>query len=128
MYEPPYSITNDMLRCVSEISEKIGRIDGSRLLETHPHLRHNNRIRSVHSSLKIEANSLSFEDVRSVLNGKAIVGPEKEILEVQNAFAAYKELGSFDPYCIDDLKRVHGIMTNQISRPRMEPIGPAWER
>lgn len=114
MYEPPYSITNDMLRCVSEISEKIGRIDGSRLLETHPHLRHNNRIRSVHSSLKIEANSLSLEDVRGVLNGKPVVGPEKEILEVQNAFAAYKKLGSFDPYSIDDLKRIHGIMTDKI--------------
>ncbi|MBQ5987687.1 MAG: Fic family protein [Clostridia bacterium] len=114
MYEPPYSITNDMLRCVSEISEKIGRIDGSRLLETHPHLRHNNRIRSVHSSLKIEANSLSLEDVRGVLNGKTVVGPKKEILEVQNAFAAYKELGSLDPYSIDVLKRIHGIMTDKI--------------
>ncbi len=114
MYEPPYIITNNILRCVSEISEKIGRIDGSHLLETHPHLRHNNRIRSVHSSLKIEANSLSLEDVRGVLNGKTVVGPEKEILEVQNAFAAYKELGSLDPYSIDDLKRIHGIMTDKI--------------
>ncbi len=114
MYAPPYRITNDMLRCVSEISEKIGRIDGSRLLETHPHLRHNNRIRSVHSSLKIETNSLSLEDVRGVLNGKTVVGPEKEILEVQNAFAAYKELGVFNPYSIDDLKRIHGIMTDKI--------------
>ena len=114
MYEPPYIITNNILRCVSEISEKIGRIDGSHLLETHPHLRHNNRIRSVHSSLKIEANSLSLEDVRGVLNGKTVVGPEKEILEVQNAFEAYKELGSFDPYSVDDLKRIHGIMTDKI--------------
>ena len=114
MYEPPYIITNNILRCVSEISEKIGRIDGSHLLETHPHLRHNNRIRSVHSSLKIEANSLSLEDVRGVLNGKTVVGPEKEILEVQNAFAAYKELGSLDPYSIDVLKRIHGIMTDKI--------------
>ena len=114
MYEPPYAITNDMLRNVSQISEKVGRIDGSRLMETHPHMRHNNRIRSVHSSLKIEANSLSLEDVRGVLNGKTVVGPKKEILEVQNAFAAYKELGSFDPYSIDDLLRIHGIMTDKI--------------
>jgi len=114
MYEPPYNITNDMLRCVSEISEKIGRIDGSKLLETHPRLRHNNRIRSVHSSLRIEANSLSIDEVRAVLNGRTVIGPEKEILEVQNAFEAYKELGSFDPYSVDDLKRIHGIMTDKI--------------
>lgn len=111
MYEPPYTITDPVLRTVGEISEKVGRLDESRLLETHPVLRRNNRIRSVHSSLKIEANSLSLDEVRGVLNGQSVVGPASEIQEVKNAFAAYEQIGAFDPYRLQDLLRLHGVMT-----------------
>ena len=51
MYEPPYTITDPILSAVAAISEKVGHLEGSRLLETRPVLRHNNRIRSIHSSL-----------------------------------------------------------------------------
>lgn len=111
MYEPPYTITDPVLRAVGKISEKVGRLDGSRLLETHPVLRRNNRIRSIHSSLKIEANSLSLDEVRGVLNGRAVLGPASEIQEVKNAFAAYEQIGAFDPYRLQDLLRLHGVMT-----------------
>ncbi len=113
MYEPPYTITDAVLQAVGEISEKVGRLDGSRLLETHPILRRNNRIRSVHSSLKIEANSLSLDEVRGVLNGRTVMGPANEIQEVKNAFAAYDQIGTFDPYSLRDLLRLHGVMTAQ---------------
>ena len=63
-YEPPYTISNKMLELVSSISEKVGKISSHRELETRPHLRKNNRIRSIHSSLKIEANSLSLSEER----------------------------------------------------------------
>ena len=63
-YEPPYTISNKMLELVSSISEKVGKISSHRELEARPHLRKNNRIRSIHSSLKIEANSLSLAEVR----------------------------------------------------------------
>lgn len=68
-YKPPFAITNKILSYVSSISEKIGRITAIGNLDAKPHLRKNNRIKSVHSSLKIEANSLSLGQVRDVING-----------------------------------------------------------
>lgn len=56
-------------------------------LESKPHLRRNNKIKSIYSSLKIEANSLSLSDVRNVINGHLVLGDEKEIQEVKNAYA-----------------------------------------
>lgn len=111
-YEPPFEITNRMLNRVSAISEKLGRIETWRTLERQPHLRRNNRIQSVHSSLKIEANSLSLDSVRDVLNDREVVGPAKEIQEVKNAFAAYDRIDDADPYSLDDLLRLHGVMTH----------------
>lgn len=110
-YEPPFEITNRMLNRVSSISEKLGRIETRRTLERQPHLRRNNRIQSVHSSLKIEANSLSLDSVRDVLNAREVIGPAKEIQEVKNAFAAYDQIDAIDPYSLDDLLRLHGVMT-----------------
>ena len=110
-YIPPYTISNKMLELVSEISEKVGRITSHKELESKPHLRRNNRIRSIHSSLKIEANSLSLNDVRDVINGHLVLGDQKEIQEVQNAYAAYEEIPEIDPTSISDLKRIHGILT-----------------
>ena len=110
-YIPPFSITNSMLMFVGEISEKIGRIVSYRSFETKPYLRRNNRIRSIHSSLAIEANSLSLDEVRSVINNIAVIGPEKEIQEVKNAYQAYDMIGKFDPYTLEDLQKLHGIMT-----------------
>lgn len=110
-YVPPYSITETMLRLVSEISEKIGKITGHNEKMAEVHLRRNNRIRSIHSSLKIEANSLSISDVRDVLNGHLVMGDRKEIQEVKNAYAAYERIPEIDPFSVDDLKKLHGIMT-----------------
>lgn len=110
-YKPPFSITNKILSYVSSISEKIGRITTTSNLESKPHLRKNNRIRSIHSSLKIEANSLTLGQVRDVINGKSVLGEQKEIQEVKNAYAAYERLSEIDPYNIQHLKQFHGIMT-----------------
>lgn len=109
---PPFTITNQMLMLVAEIAEKTGNISNFHSFETKPHLRRNNRIRSIHSSLAIEANSLSLDEVRSVISGKTVIGPQKEIQEVKNAYRAYEQIGRFDPYSLDDLKRLHGIMTH----------------
>lgn len=88
-YEPPFHITNKILAYVSSISEKIGKISATSNLETKPHLRKNNRIKSIHSSLKIEANSLSLVQVRDVINGKLVLGEQKEIQEVKNVFSCF---------------------------------------
>lgn len=110
-YQPPFHITNSMLMYVSSISEKVGEINILQNMEAKPHLRKNNRIKSVHASLKIEANSLSLGQVRDVIEGHLVLGEQKEIQEVKNAYAAYQELEKVDPYSLKDLKRLHGIMT-----------------
>lgn len=114
-YIPPYTISNKMLELVSEVSEKVGRITSHKELESKPHLRRNNRIRSIHSSLKIEANSLSLSDVRDVINGHLVLGDQKEIQEVKNAYVAYEKISEIDPTSISDLKRIHGILTYRIA-------------
>lgn len=113
-YKPPFEITNEILSYVSSISEKIGRITATSSLKAKPHLRKNNRIKSIHSSLKIEANSLSLGQVRDVINGKFVLGEQKEIQEVKNAYAAYEKLPEIAPYSIEQLKEFHGIMTKYI--------------
>ena len=87
-YKPPYSITEDMLNLVASISEKLGEINVYHNLDAKPHLRKNNRIKSIHSSLKIEANSLSIGEVKDVIDGRLVLGPEREIQEVKNAYEA----------------------------------------
>lgn len=113
-YKPPFTITNEILSYVSSISEKVGRISATSNLESKPHLRKNNRIRSIHSSLKIEANSLSLRQVKDVINGRTVLGEQKEIQEVKNAYAAYQRLSEIDPCSISHLKIFHGIMTKYV--------------
>lgn len=110
-YTPLFTITNTMLSLVAEIGEKTGRITSYRSFDTKPYLRRNNRIRSIHSSLAIEANSLTLDEVKNVIDGRIVIGPEKEIQEVKNAYQAYDMLGQFDPYSLQDLQKIHGIMT-----------------
>ena len=113
-YKPPFTITNSILSHVASVSEKVGRITVMSNMENKPHLRKNNRIKSIHSSLKIEANSLSLSQMRDVINGKLVFGEAKEIQEVKNAYDAYEKILELDPYSIDDLKKFHGIMTRYI--------------
>lgn len=114
MYKPPFSITNKMTYYISSISEKIGNLDYKNTLMAKPHLRRNNKIRSIHSSLKIEANSLSLGQVKDVLDGHLVLGEKREIQEVKNAYEAYDKITSINPYSIDDLNTLHSIMTKYL--------------
>lgn len=110
-YIPPFDITNIMLDIISSIMKKIGKLDNYKNLNKMPILRRNNRIRSIHSSLAIEANSLSFDQVKDIIDGKKVIGPQDEIQEVKNAYEAYKLIKEVNQYSIKDLKKVHGVMT-----------------
>ena len=110
-YIPPFDITNIMLDRISSIMKKIGKLDNYKDLNKMPVLRKNNRIRSIHSSLAIEANSLSFDQVKDIIDGKKVIGPQDEIQEVKNAYEAYKLIKEVNQYSIKDLKKVHGVMT-----------------
>lgn len=111
-YIPPYNITDEMLELVSEIMENLGKLSGVNELEKLPRLRRVSRIKSIHSSLAIENNTLSIEQVTDVINGKRVLAPQKDIEEVHNAFTAYEKLSEINPYSIEDLLKIHGIMMN----------------
>ena len=110
-YKPPFTITNKILEYISSIMEKIGKLDNYSNLNKMPVLRRNNKIESIHSSLKIEANSLSLNQVKDVIDGKLVLGSKKEIQEVKNAYKVYEMIKEFDPYSLEDLKKAHGVMT-----------------
>lgn len=102
-YEPPFSITHKMIKYIALISEKLGKMSITQDINSKPHLRKNNRIKSIHSSLKIEANSLSLNQVKDVVNGRLVLGERKEIQEVKNAYVAYEQISKINPYSLDDL-------------------------
>lgn len=110
-YIPPFEITNKMLDLIASIMKKIGKLDNYKDLSKLPILRRNNRIHSIHSSLAIEDNSLSFKEVKDIIDGKTVIGNQKEIQEVKNAYKAYEMIKKINPYSIKDLKKIHGIMT-----------------
>ena len=83
-YIPPFDITNIMLDRISSIMKKVGKLDNYKDLNKMPVLRRNNRIRSIHSSLAIEANSLSFDQVKDIIDGKKVIGHQGEIQEVES--------------------------------------------
>lgn len=112
MYKPPFTLTSVMFDYAANITEKIGQINNYNNLRKMPILRKNNRIQSVHSTLAIEANSLSLKQVKDVINGKLVIGFEREIREVKNAYKVYEQITKINPYSIDDLLYVHGILTN----------------
>ena len=105
-YIPPFTITHNILERISSIMKKIGKIDNYKDLNKMPVIRRNNRIKSIHSSLAIEANSLSLNEVKDIIDGKLVVGPQKEIQEVKNAYKAYLKIGEVNPFSIKDLKNI----------------------
>ena len=114
MYKPPLEITNKMLTLSISITEKVGKVNSFNSLKRMPILRRNNKIKSIHSSLAIEANSLSINQVKDVIEGKVVLGPLKEIQEVKNAYNAYSNITNFDGYSEQDLLKAHFLLTNSV--------------
>lgn len=108
---PPYTITDKMLNLATDIMEKIGEANYFERINRFPELRRKTRIKSIHSSLAIENNQLSLFQVEAVINGKNVIGEQKDIQEVKNAYKAYEEIDKVNPYSVEDLKKIHGILT-----------------
>lgn len=113
-YKPPFHMTDRITNLVAEISEQIGRITVLSHGNLNPRLRKENRIRTIHSSLAIEHNSLSLEQVTAILNGQRILGDPNEIREVQNAYETYEMLLTLNPASVKDLLRAHKQMMNSL--------------
>ncbi len=109
-YQPPFTITESMLKAVAEICKMLGRWSVESGSNLTPQLRRNNRIRTIHASLAIENNSLTEKQVSAVIEGKRVLGSPREILEVQNAFATYEKMSDWKSSSLRDLLKAHKIL------------------
>jgi Fic family protein len=107
---PPYQITPEILKLVASISEKLGQISAKFLDKPSPKLRKENRIKTIHSSLSIEGNTLTEEQITALIENKRIIGPEKDVNEVLNAISVYNQLDSFDPISSKSFLKAHEIL------------------
>ena len=82
---PPYDLTTNTLKLITSISEKIGEISANHIDRSSPHLRKQNKIKTIHSSLRIEGNTLTQEQITAIVENKKVFGPKKDVLEVLNA-------------------------------------------
>lgn len=114
MYTPPFTITSKSIDLISKISEKIGEMNFLTSESQHVNLRKKNRIKTIHSSLAIENNSLSIEQITAIIDGKRVLGAPNEIQEVKNAVQAYELLLTLDSTSEKDLLRAHGIMMKDL--------------
>lgn len=114
-YKPPYEITTSVLNKVASIMKMIGQFSSMNNLSSQPLLRRKNQIKSIYSSLAIENNQLSESQVKDLINGKLVIGPQKDILEVQNAIKVYEHIQEINPYSQKDLLKYHKtLMTSLI--------------
>ena len=109
-YIPPFTMTDEITNLVIEIAEITGAMTVSEQLSKNPKLRRVNRVRSIHSSLAIEQNSLTKEQVSDIIDGKRVLGPPQDIREVQNAYEAYEIMTKLNPYSVKDLLKAYKIM------------------
>lgn len=113
-YSPPFRMTDEITNLISEISEMLGALSVDTHFSPDPVLRRKNRMRTIHSSLAIEQNTLSLDQVTAVIEGKRVFGPPKDIQEVKNAFEAYERMGALDPLSMDDLLTAHRLMMRDL--------------
>lgn len=109
-YQPPFTMNEEITNLIVEIGEYVGTITTYDAMRPNPILRRENRIKTIHSSLAIEQNTLTLEQVTDVINGKRILGPPQDIREVKNAYEAYEKVAVLDPYNIRNLLQAHKIM------------------
>lgn len=110
--KPPYEITNRILSLYGQITEALGICQSILLVKPKAKLRRENRIKTIHSSLAIEGNTLNIEHVTALIENTRVIGPKKDILEVQNAIKAYDQLNDYNPKNLKDFLKAHFVFMN----------------
>jgi len=127
LMKPPYNITTEILKLTTSISEKLGEVKAHFLDKPSQNLRKQNKIKTIHSSLKIEGNTLSEEQITALLDNKRVIGPKQDILEVLNAIEVYEKINTFSVFSINSFKKAHKLlMKGLIEKPgnfRKESVG-----
>ena len=125
--KPPYDITPTILKLISSISEKLGEINANFLDKPSPQLRKQNKIKTIHSTLKIEGNTLSEKQITALLENKRIIGPQKDIQEVLNAIKIYDSLESYKSTNEKSFLKAHKILMsgliNNAGKYRKQGVG-----
>lgn len=125
--KPPYELTNRILALIASISEKIGEVNSANLQKPPTELRKKNRIKTIHSSLIIEGNTLTEDQITAIFGNKKVIGPQKDIIEVQNAIKLYDRINEFNPLGLDSFCKAHSIlMKDLVAAPgklRTKPVG-----
>ena len=103
MYAPPFTVSSKAINLIAKISSQIERYAIRMEQDDKLKLRKVNRIKTIHSSLAIEGNTLSEGEVQAILEGKKVVAPLKEIQEVRNAIKTYERYPKLNPFSIQDL-------------------------
>ena len=111
---PEFKITSTMETLALEIVDLMKHLSSLGTDKKFLHLRKDNRLKSIQSSLAIEANSLSLQQVTDIINGKKVIGDVREILEVKNAWAAYEKIEHYDPFSLESLLEAHALLSNQL--------------
>jgi Fic family protein len=110
--KPPYDITPTILKLITSISEKLGEVNATFLTKQSPQLRKQNRIKTIHSSLQIEGNTLTEEQITALLDNKRVIGPEKDIIEVVNAIKVYEKLNHYNFTSEKSFLKAHFALMN----------------
>ena len=107
---PPFEIGEETLQCIGRVERLLGRYEGLQSPRPLPTLRRSNRVRTIRDSLAIEGNTLTLEQATTVLEGKHVAAPARDILELQNASAVYESLPELIPHRLKDILRAHRIL------------------
>jgi Fic family protein len=96
---------------LAKIVETVTKLEYGTGFKRDIRLHRKNRMRTIHSSLAIEGNSLTLGEVTAVIEGKVVAGKQTEIKEVKNAYEAYDKIMTLDPYDVKDFLKAHKLMT-----------------
>jgi Fic family protein len=110
--KPPYDISSEILGLISSISTKLGEVNANFLQKQSPHLRKQNRIKTIHSSLQIEGNTLSEEQITALIENRRVIGPKKDVKEVLNAIKVYDNLNTYKPTSASSFLNAHKTLMN----------------
>jgi len=115
MSRPPYEITDRIINMLAEIMNKLGGLEAAANKKTDLYLIKASMVKTVNSSCAIEANTLTEQQAEGIINGKRIIAPPKEIIEVRNAYDAYTRMDEYDPYETSSFLKAHGILMKELA-------------
>lgn len=112
--EAPHTITPEILNLIQEISSILGKVNASNLQKVQPELRKRNKIRTIQSTLAIEGNSLTENEITKIIDEQWVKGPKNEITEVLNAIEVYNQFSELNPYSERSFKKAHKLLTKNL--------------